>query len=153
MTAIRPLQSEDVAPLARLVAATPLWQRYGYGEARCASDLSTALAEGRDALFVAGPVGEPQGLAWVLRWGAFGRAPYLKLLAVAAGARRTGVGAALLSAAETVGPELVLLVSDFNRDARAFYERQGYAQVGALPDFVLGGVTELILRKVRAPRR
>ncbi|MHB8420501.1 MAG: GNAT family N-acetyltransferase, partial [Myxococcales bacterium] len=92
--------------------------------------------------------GAPAGLAWVLRRGTFGRSPYLKLLAVAEGSRGQGVGAALLAAAEAVGGGLTLLVSDFNTAAQAFYRRQGYAQVGALPDFVLPGVTELILRKV-----
>jgi [ribosomal protein S18]-alanine N-acetyltransferase len=153
MVEVRPLAGEDVPPLARLVAGTPLWQRYGYLEERCAADLGAALAEGQDALFAAGPPGAPRGLAWVLRRGAFGRAPYLKLLAVAEGDRGQGVGAALLAAAEAVGPELVLLVSDFNDGARAFYGRQGYIQVGALADFVLPGVTELILRKVATARR
>ncbi|MHB8417530.1 MAG: GNAT family N-acetyltransferase, partial [Myxococcales bacterium] len=91
---IRPMAAADVGALARLVAAAPLWQRYGYLEPRCAADLSAALAEGRDALFCAEVAGAPAGLAWVLRRGTFGRSPYLKLLAVAEGSRGQGVGGA-----------------------------------------------------------
>jgi ribosomal protein S18 acetylase RimI-like enzyme len=40
-----------------------------------------------------------------------------------------------------------LLTSDFNEDAQAFYRRLGYQQVGAIPDYVVPGITELIFYK------
>jgi predicted GNAT family acetyltransferase len=43
--------------------------------------------------------------------------------------------------------EIFLLVSDFNTDAQRFYARLGYHQVGALPDYVVRGVSELIFWK------
>ncbi len=146
---IRPLAPADVAPCARFVAAAPLWRRYGYGEDRCARDLASALEGADDALFCAELSGEPVGLAWVLRRGAFGRAPYLKLLAVAEPARGRGVGVLLLREAEGLTGELFLLVSDFNADARRFYAREGYAEAGALPDFAVPGITEILMWRRR----
>ena len=91
------------------------------------------------------------GLAWVQAQAGFGRSPYLKWLGVAPGGNRRGVGRELLRAAEEAAratrPELLLLCSDFNRDGQRFYEREGYARVGALPDYVLSGVAELVYFK------
>ncbi|MHB1844856.1 MAG: GNAT family N-acetyltransferase [Deltaproteobacteria bacterium] len=129
------------------MAEAPLWRRYGYGRERCAQDLSEALERGGDALFCAELEQTPVGLAWVLPRGAFGRSPYLRLIAVAESARGKGIGALLLREAERLTGELFLLVSEFNAEARRFYAREGYVQVGALPGFVLPDVTELLLRK------
>jgi GNAT superfamily N-acetyltransferase len=151
---VRPLEARDIAACAKLVAEAPLWRRYGYSAERCAADLTAALAARGDVLLCAELGGEPVGLAWVLPRGTFGRSPYLRLIAVAAAQRGHGLGALLLEGAEQVGHgELTLLVSDFNADARRFYELHGYREVGALADFVLPGVSERILRKTpaRAP--
>ncbi len=139
------MRREDVAICAEMVADTPLWQRYGYGERLCARDLRAGLARG-DRLNVALLGGTLAGLAWILPRGGFGRIPYLKLLAVSAKARGQGVGGALLGASHSSG-DLVLLVSDFNRRARRFYAALGYERVGALPGLVLPGVTEVLLFK------
>lgn len=145
---IRPLREGDLAACAALVAATPLWKRYRYTRARCARDLRAALASGTDVLLCAEAGGRAAGIAWVLPRGTFGRSAYLKLIAVAARRRGRGLGALLLAAAEeSGGGELTLLVSDFNGRARRFYAAHGYHEAGALPDFVLPGVAEIILRK------
>ena len=149
---LRPLEASDIPACARFIAEAPLWRRYGYGAERCAADLEAALQAHRDVLICAELSAEPVGLAWVLPRGTFGRSPYLKLIAIAAPHRGRGFGASLLAAAEDVGAgDLTLLVSDFNDEARRFYEDHGYREVGALPDFVLSGVTERILRKSPAP--
>jgi len=49
------------------------------------------------------------------------------------------------------GPNVFLLVSGFNRRAQAFYRRQGYTKVGAIPDYVVPGITEYLFRKTRGP--
>jgi ribosomal protein S18 acetylase RimI-like enzyme len=67
--------------------------------------------------------------------------------------RGQGIGAALMAHAEAAMfshvADVFLLVSDFNVAARRFYERLGYVRVGALADYVVPGVTELIYRKRR----
>jgi ribosomal protein S18 acetylase RimI-like enzyme len=78
------------------------------------------------------------------------------LVGVAAGLRGQGVGRALMDHAEEtlfrqVG-DIFLLVSDFNQDAQGFYQRLGYHPVGAIPDYILPGVAELIYHK-RGPDR
>ena len=149
MSGVRPARAEDLAALARIVAGTPLWQRYGVTLASAQAALEGGLARGE--VLVIGPVGEPGGLAWVQPQAGFGRSPYLKWLGVSPGGNRRGLGRELLRGAEdaarTVRPELILLCSDFNRDGQRFYEREGYARVGALPDYVLPGVAELVYFK------
>ncbi len=51
------------------------------------------------------------------------------------------------------GRNLFVCVSDFNDGARRFYARQGYAHVGTLPDLIVRGSAELLLRKTAGPIR
>ncbi len=81
----------------------------------------------------------------------FAGGAYLKILAVDAMARSAGVGTALLGHVEErfghPSGNLFLCVSSFNDRAKALYERQGYAQIGAIDDYLVKGAAELILRK------
>jgi ribosomal protein S18 acetylase RimI-like enzyme len=147
---VRPAIAADVAQMVRVISGQPLWKRYGYKPVHQAGDLEKALA-GDDLLIVAEENARLMGLAWVEKRGAFGRSPYLRILAVEAGAERMGIGSRLLvEAEERVGAStrgMSLLVSDFNRAARDFYERYGYVEAGMLVGFVLPDVTELIYWK------
>jgi ribosomal protein S18 acetylase RimI-like enzyme len=124
--------------------------RYGRGAARIEADLRAALGRGDGLLLAGGPAG-PAGLCWYLPAGTLALGGYLKLIAVAPGAHGAGMGAALLRAFEAeVAKEsrhAFLLVSDFNLGAQRFYERHGYARVGALPGLVLPDVAELLYWK------
>jgi hypothetical protein len=117
---VRPARGSDVPGMAEIVADTPLWQRHGMTQSTAESALNGALAR-NEVVLVSESDERILGLAWVLPAGAFGRSPYLKWL--------------------------VLLCSDFNLDGQRFYEREGYARVGAIPDYVLSGVAELIYFK------
>ena len=147
---LRPLAAVDCAAAAALVAQNPLWsQRYAYPAERAARDLVEALARG-DLVLGAFRGEELLGFAWVLPRGAFGRHPYLRLLAVAPSAQGGGVGARLLEAAEArcaPARQMLLMVSDFNQGAQRFYRRQGYEQVGSCPDFAVDGIAEQIWMK------
>lgn len=163
----------DVETCAAIACDSDIGRRYGFSPERMAAQLAAALASGRQDLFVACDFAEAPmaaiaeapmaaaadapcgilGFAWVDPRGAFSSAPYLRLIAVAPGGRGAGVGSALLAAFEErtaeVGRDWCLLVSDFNARAIAFYERHGYAKVGALSDFAVPGIAEIIMAKRR----
>jgi GNAT superfamily N-acetyltransferase len=147
---IRPLREADVASLAADLARLPLLVRYRRDATRIARDLAEASARG-DGLLVEERDGRVRALAWFQRAGTLGVGGYLRLLAVAPEATGEGVGAALLVAFEAeVAREsrhAFLLVSDFNDGAQRFYERHGYARVGAVPGLVLPDVSELVYWK------
>ena len=147
---IRPLRALDIPDVARWIAATPLWQRYGVTEESMAERLRRGLAC-TAGLYVAERAGEVLGLLWYVEHGAFDRSGYVRLLGVRPEQRGHGVGRALLEYAEgqcfSGGRDLFLLVSDFNTRAQAFYGRLGYREAGRLQDYVIPGVAELILWK------
>jgi ribosomal protein S18 acetylase RimI-like enzyme len=145
---IRPLAHADIADIARWVAATPLWQRYGVTAASFAERLANGLGSGA-TIFVAERAGQVLGFVWRGARGAFNRSAYIQLIGVRPGARGGGVGRALTEFAEAHAQsrEVFLLVSDFNADAQRFYARLGYAQVGKLDDYVVKGVSELVFWK------
>lgn len=149
---IRPMIADDIAPLARLMASTPLWQRYNVTEVGAAQRLGDGLASG-STIAVAELEGEPVGFVWYVVRGAFNRSGYVMLIGVRPDSKGNGIGQVLMEHAESIlfaiSPDIFLLVSDFNRDAQQFYARLGYRQVGAIPDYVISGVTELIFRKSR----
>ena len=80
---------------------------------------------------------------------------YLQTIAVAPDARGTGLGTALLHFAEDrtfrVSPNVFLCVSDFNTGALRLYERMGYERIGEIPDFLVSGRAEMLLRKTISP--
>src|SRR5262245_49858987 len=77
--------------------------------------------------------------------------PYLSLLAVLPAYQRTGIGGAMLGwMADEAGEaarNLWVCASQFNPRAIAFYERHGFDRVGLLPDLIVPGLAEVLLRK------
>jgi ribosomal protein S18 acetylase RimI-like enzyme len=147
---VRPITPTDVEACARIMAENPLWQRYGVTLASARKRLSGAVAA-EETIFVAERAGEVMGFVLCVERGAFARSGYIPLIGVHPDAAGQGVGRALMDRAEAflsqISPDIFLLTSDFNQGAQRFYQRRGYRQVGALPDYVLPGVTELILWK------
>jgi GNAT superfamily N-acetyltransferase len=147
---IRPVEPAEIPALARALAAVPLMVRYRRDAAALERALSGAHARG-EGLLVAEGGGAPLGIAWFLREGTLAMGGYLRLIAMLPGAEGKGTGAALLEAFEREtaarSAHAFLLVSDFNDGAQRFYERHGYARVGALPALVLDGVAELLYWK------
>ncbi len=149
---IRPFIAIDVPGCAQIMAGNPLWQRYGVTLASATQRLNAGLAQNA-TLLAAGEPGSPSGFIWYVEKGAFFRSGYIMLIGVNPACQGQGIGDALMAEAERrvfeKNSDMFLLVSDFNEGAQRFYRRHGYAQVGALPGYVLPDVTELIFRKTR----
>ncbi|HUX37676.1 MAG TPA: GNAT family N-acetyltransferase [Rectinemataceae bacterium] len=146
------MRIDDAWRCAAIVCASVIGERYGFRPEAMSRSLAAALESGGE-LFVAEGGGMVAGFVWMDRLGAFSSAPYLRLIAVDESIRGAGVGSLLLGEFERrgapVGRDFCLLVSDFNVAAQAFYERQGYKKVGALPDFARKGIAEIIMVKKR----
>ncbi len=151
---IRPLRQNDLASCAAIVAGEPLWRRYGISERR-AYGLLAAASRRHDVIYVAEYRSSVIGFIWFRLDGTFAHSGYVRWIGTASDARGKGIGSALMKFAEQRifrrGPNVFLLVSDFNRRAQRFYRARGYGRVGALKDYVVPGVTELIYRKTVAP--
>ena len=141
----------NIVAMAELMTASPLLRRYGVAARSARTSLEQAL-QSRDTLLVALEREEVVGLAWVIVTRALDRAAYLRLLLVAERHQSGGAGAALLADAERRVRamdcrHMVLLVTTTNRRARAFYVRQGYRHVGAVPGFVRPRISESLYVK------
>lgn len=134
--------------IGRTLAGMDPWQTLGYGAEGLASglqvvhpDLTRYLVQ-RDAKVLAlAVVRHP----WL-------RGAYIELFAVLPGAQGQGVGGALLRHIEAAyrgrTGNLWLLVSAFNTGASRFYERHGFRKIGLIPDLVVPGEDEVLMRKV-----
>ena len=131
---------------AGLMASSEPWLTLGRGLADC----RVACHRPGYLMLVAREGDTPLAFALLHPRGVAG-SPYLASFAVAASARGRGIGAFLLSACERrfrpAARHFFLCVSSFNTRARAFYERQGYAKVGELPDYLIDGASEILMHK------
>ena len=116
--------------------------------------LSIVQKPGRE-VYVAEQNGVLGGFVIVDMKGAF--IGYIAILCVHASHRGSGIGSQLIRFAEerifAETPNAFICASSFNPRARALYERLGYTPVGELPDFVIPGHYELLMRKTIEPLR
>ena len=112
-----------------------------------------AILEGiqQGNLYVALIGDECVGFTYIIPKGAFHSFPYLHIIAVKEEFRDKGIGKALLDYSERIAFEMAdkffLVVADFNPDAKRFYERNGYQQVGEIPNLYRPGITEYLMAK------
>jgi ribosomal protein S18 acetylase RimI-like enzyme len=112
-----------------------------------------AILEGirQENLYVAFIGEECVGFTYIIPKGAFHSFPYLHIIAVKEKYRNKGIGKALLDYSENIAYEMAdkffLVVADYNPDAKRFYERNGYQQVGEIPNLYRPGVTEYMMAK------
>jgi ribosomal protein S18 acetylase RimI-like enzyme len=142
---------KHIGPIANLMVASPLLQRYGATARSGRASLAKGLRR-RDTIYIAVDGTVVVGLAWFIKTPAFDRALYLQLLLVAESHQSRGVGARLLARGEREARaagcrHMVFLVTKSNRRARAFYERHGYEYVGDLPGFVRAEIDETLYLK------
>jgi ribosomal protein S18 acetylase RimI-like enzyme len=97
------------------------------------------------------------GYIWFTVDGTFYKFPYVLNIAIKKDVRRRGVGKKLLVFFENEGfkkaSRLFLLVSDFNIEAKKFYQEMGYQEVGLIPDLIKEGVGEYLMMKLKEERR
>ena len=77
--------------------------------------------------------------------------PYLKSIAVSSNFRNSGIGAKMISFAESyfqrISKHMFLCVSSFNGRAQSFYTHLGYKRVGEFQDYIIAGASEILMYK------
>ena len=94
-----------------------------------------------------------KGFMWIILDGIFHSFPYLHIVAVNQERRNQGIGKKLLNFFEDSYlidfSKIFLVVADFNPDAKRLYEKNGYIQVGTIPNLYMEGITEYLMMKSR----
>ncbi len=151
--AVRLMTSEDRAAVIELLADSDPWKRLGYQTSDWDSYF-IPLPQGRDS-YVVDLNDRVAGIAIVRQRFLLG--DYLELLGVADWARGKGLGKRMLAHVEaavfTRAKNLFACVSDFNDQARHFYKKHGYQEIGPMPNFLIPGSAEILLRKTSGPTR
>ena len=150
---VRPMMADDRAVVIELLTDSDPWKRLGY-QASDWDGYFTPLPQGRDS-YVVDQNGKAAGIAVVRQKFLLG--DYVELLGVANWARGKGLGRILLAHVETAvfarTRNLFACVSDFNDQAWHFYKKQGYLEIGPMPNFLIPGSAEILLRKTSGPAR
>ncbi len=150
---IRDMTPDDREAVVQFLAESDPWKTLGYSSVDW-TRIFCPLPQERDS-YVAELDGRVVGIAIVKQRFLLG--DYLELLGVAGWARHKGVGSLLLKHVEKLifgrTKNLFACVSDFNESARAFYKSHGYLEIGPMPNFLIPGSAEILLRKTAGPAR
>jgi len=145
--AIRPYKPEDRTAIVAMLAGSEPWKKLGYTDADW-KKLFDPFPPGREGLVIE-TNGTVAGFALLRQKFLLG--DYLELLVVAPSARSNGLGSALLKHVESLvfarAKNIFACVSDFNAGARQFYKKNGYQEIGPMPNFLIPGSAEILLRK------
>lgn len=147
---IRPLgEDADARLCARMMCSSEPWITLNRGYEASLAILRDVTKE----TYVARLGPEVVGFVVLNMTGAF--VGYIQTVCVDPAHRGQGIGSALVRFAEDrIWPDaanVFLCVSDFNAGARRLYERLGYTIVGELPDYIVAGHSELLMRKTAGP--
>ena len=150
---VRNMDPDDRESVVQLLGESDPWKKLGYSKDDW-NRIFCPTPQGRDC-YVALLDGQVAGVAIVKQKFLLG--DYLELLGVAEWARKQGIGGQLLRRIEELvfkrTKNLFACVSDFNTSARAFYKKHGYQEIGPMPNFLIPGSTEILLRKTTGPAR
>jgi len=136
---------EDIEECAQMMATTEPWITLR----RTAEALRPIVADPDKELHV---IRDERGIAGFVILDLRGLLNgYVQTLCVREDRRGTGLGAALLTAAELrildQSGNVFICVSSFNPRAQKFYAKMGYEKIGVLRDLVVNGHDEWLLRK------
>lgn len=150
---IRSYESTDRNAVVAMLTASDPWTTLGYTDADW-KKLFDPLPAGREG-YVIESGGAVAGFALLRQ--KFLMGDYLELLVIAPSVRGKGLGRLLLAHLEGLvfarANNLFACVSDFNKEARAFYTKNGYQELGPMPNFLIPGSSEILLRKTSGPAR
>ena len=150
---IRNMDPDDRESVLQLLGESDPWKKLGYSKTDW-NRIFCPTPQGRDC-YVALFEGQVAGVAIVKQKFLLG--DYLELLGVAVWARQRGIGGQLLRHIEGLvfdrTKNLFACVSDFNTSARTFYKKHGYQEIGPMPNFLIPGSAEILLRKTAGPAR
>jgi len=152
---IQPLSTDAEAwACAELMASSDPWRRLG----RTLEQSYRIVRDPAREVYVAlepSAAGDPRvtGFIVIIMEGAF--VGYIQSVAVRDDCRGRGIGTALIALAEwrilRDTPNVFICASSFNPAARRLYERLGYMVVGELPDYIVRGHSEILLRTSTGP--
>ncbi len=150
---IREMEVPDREAVVELLGESDPWKTLGYTKDDW-NRIFCPIPQGRES-YVIEFDGRVAGVAIVRQKFLLG--DYLELLGIALWARGKGLGRTMLAQIESLvfgrTKNMFACVSDFNEPARAFYRRQGYQEIGPMPNFLIPGSAELLLRKTAGPAR
>lgn len=150
---IRLYKPDDRPAIVAMLTGSEPWTRLGYTQGEW-TKLLASLPQDREG-YVIELNGTVAGFALVRPKFLLG--DYLELLVVASWARGQGLGSTLLRHVEGLvfarANNLFACVSDFNAEARRFYQKNGYQEIGPIRDLLIPGSAEILLRKTTGPRR
>lgn len=143
---IRPLLGLREARLcARFMAASEPWVTLK----RSYQDLMAILSDSSKEIFVAVAEGKVVGFVVLQMQGAF--AGSIQSVAVFTAWQGCGIGRRLIGFAEerifSEVKSVFICVSSFNSRAQKLYEQLGYKVIGELPDPIVPGHAEILMRK------
>ena len=150
---IREMEVPDREAVVELLGESDPWKTLGYTKDDW-NRIFCPIPQGRES-YVIEFDGRVAGVAIVRQKFLLG--DYLELLGIALWARGKGLGRTMLAQIESLvfgrTKNMFACVSDFNEPARAFYRRQVYQEIGPMPNFLIPGSAELLLRKTAGPAR
>jgi ribosomal-protein-alanine N-acetyltransferase len=148
---IREIQEEHIAQCVKVVPQIEPWVTLGATPEGMEKYFRKLL--NREEGFVALLRGEVVGFITIKS--DFLHGCYIRRLAVKEGYRGKGIGRQIMRFIEDYAfvryPNVFVCVSSFNSRAQKFYEDLGYQKVGELPNLIMEGHAEYLLRKTLGP--
>jgi ribosomal protein S18 acetylase RimI-like enzyme len=118
-----------------------------------AENAKRVIIEGfeRNNIYVALAGGECVGFMYYIPNGAFHSFPYLHIIAIKEAHRSKSIGKQMLDFLEKtlfeIADKIFLVTADFNPGAIRFYKKNGYRQVGEIPNLYRMGIVEYLFMK------
>lgn len=137
----------DFPKLAQIISSSTAWICYGI-DYRKAVQLFEQMP---DKIYIAELNQNMAGFFTIRPDGVGNIGAYIRMLAVDSNFRSCGIGTQLIDYAGKIAaahiPNLFLICSVENINARRFYERNGFEQVGLLKDLAVVNHDEILYRK------